>query len=413
MSDPTPRMRMMLATIHAAGSLVSLTLLIIVALDMHNLDDKHALHTELYTETSTFRHPCDGASGDKMVNYAGCMDGEDKGVKGHFVVVPGEEKLAWPETVTPVSFIIVACVVGLFYHGALAVNFATSNSVIDNVKAGVVSATGSAKYFSNVRAALKTLRYVHNVFIGIPLVWSIMALVGVGSFFDYILVASAHIGLFNSLAVWDRSGSSSQVFDALNYLVVGFFMCWYLFSAVNHEENALSEEVPKHGNLVMIVVVHTAYLFLYAAHLVLLRAATSSILAPFEMIWDVQVDIGYSILNVGYLLTVVVGVYANYKAICGAILKPVYPKDSTTPYEDDTDWYNVQLITTILVSTLVLLLVVAQTRQARKYLSSIVGGTGGSAKDEFGYVKSKFSKNAQPHEGAPILGSEYNDDDEC
>jgi len=329
------------------------------------------------------------------------------------VVVPGEVTLAWPETVTPVAFIIVACVVGLFYHGALAINFATSDSVIGTfVKDGLVTVTGSAKYFGNVRAALKTLRYVHNVFIGIPLVWSIMALVGVGSFFDYILVASAHIGLFNSLAVWDRSGSSSQVFDALNYLVVGFFLCWYLFSAVNHEENALVDEQPKHGALVMIVVVHTVYLFLYAAHLVLLRASTSAVLDGLEMWWDVQVDIGYSILNVGYLLTVSVGVYANYKAICRAILEPVFPKGSATPYEDGTDWYNVQLITTSVASVLVLLMVVAQTRQFRKNVFDS-GGTGKSAKDEFGYVKSKFSSNAQPHEGAPILGSEYNEDDEC
>lgn len=407
-SQPTDSMRNMLAATHGVGSVVSLALLIVVSLDMNNLHEKHVLRTALYTKSSAFEHPCgEKPEGSDDTFYADCI--HQGSLEQHFVITPGDPKLMWPETVTPTGFIIVACVVGLFYHGALAINFFTSNSVISSIKDGLVYATGSSKYFGNVRASLKTLRYVHNVFIGIPLVWSIMALVGVGSFFDYILVAAAHLGLFNSLAVWDRSGANSQVFDALNYMLVGIFLCWYLFAAVNHEDNSLSDEVPKHGNLAMVVVVHSVYLFLYAAHLLLLRASASSILAGLEMIWDVQVDIGYSILNVGYLLTIAVGVFANYKAICKAILEPVYPKGATNAYEDDTEWYDVQLYVTITTTVVVLALIVMQTRQFRV----LIGGK--PAKQEFGYVKSKFSNNAQPHEGAPILGSEYNDkdDDEC
>jgi len=410
----TPLLAKWLVRTHGVGALSAFGLLLGIGLDYSDTKTDHLIKTEIYTRSVGFVHPCGALppDGNATTYFSGCIS-KDTGVDNKFTLVPGTTTEF--ATVSPYMALLAALTFSLIYHALLAINFAVKGYPIttfleDNLK-GRGGGRG-AKYFKSTQASLKTLRTFRNIMVGVPLVWSIMCLVGVGELWDYILIGGLHLGLFTLLAQWDRDPGPTRLFDAAGYATLAVISSWYVIAATNHEDDTLSAAVPSHFQLSLVSGVHTAYIFLYGLHLLFLRSAgikfLGSITDGLEAIWDVQVDIGFAILNVGYLITTVFGVYANYKEISKAVFKPVYPD-----FVDDVDWYQRQDIATGVTTTVVLVAVVTQTFAFKYLLAStgIFGGEGSAtAKEDYGYVRSKYSTNAQPHEGEPILGEQYDDE---
>ena len=406
----TPLLAKWLVRVHGVGALSAAGMLVGIGMDYSDTKTDHLIKTEIYTRSVGFAHPCGALppGGNATTFFAGCIS-EEKAVDNKFVLVPGEttEFVA----VSPYMAILAALTFALIYHALLAINFGVKGYPITKFLEDKWKGKGGgrgAKYFKSTQASLKTLRTFRNVMVGVPLVWSIMCLVGVGDLWDYILIGGLHLGLFTLLAQWDRDPGPTRLFDAAGYATLAVISSWYIIAATSHEDDTLSDAVPSHFQLTLVSGFHTFYIFLYGLHLLFLRSAgikfLGSIADGLEAIWDVQVDIGFAILNVGYLITIVVGVYANYKEISKAVFTPVYPD-----FVDDVDWYQRQDIITALTTTVVLVAVVTQTF-AFKHLLGSTGEGSATATEDFGYVRSKYSVNAQPHEGEPILGLQYDDE---
>ena len=388
--DPTPLLAKRLGAVHAVGTISALILLVVISADYHGTEGDHLIKTEIYTRSVGFSHPCGALppGGNATTYFAGCIS-KDAGIDNNFILVPGETTNHL--RVSPYLGLLLPLTFSVIYHGLLVYNFWRTGTPVTKFFENVGSK------FVGVHESLKSLRYFRNVIVVGFLVWSIMCLVGVGNAWEYIITGGMHLGLFAMLAQWDRDQARLNWWGVGGYLTLATISSWYIFAATNHEDNTLSDAVPSHFQLALISGVHATYIFLYGLHLMFLR------LTPLDKFWDVQVDIGFAILNVGYLITIVVGVYANYKEISKGVFERVYPDD----FVDDMNWYDVQDIVTSVTSTVVLLAVLFNTFAAKRCLANRTGITATKAKDDYGYVRSKYSTNTQPHEGEPILGEQY------
>lgn len=391
--QPTPLLAKCLVSVHAAGALSALALFVGIVLDYSDTETDHLIKTEIYTRSVAFMHPC-GANASTFGD--GCIK------KNTFILVPGETESSF--AVSPYPAVLAALTFALIYHAMLAINFSVRGypitTFLEEKLKGVGGGGRGAKYFKNTQASLKTLRTFRNIMVGVPLVWSIMCLVGVGELWDYVLVGGLHLGLFTLLAQWDRDPGPTRLFDAAGYATLAVISSWYLIAATNHEDDTLSAAVPSHFQLTLVSGFHTAYIFLYGLHLLFLRSAgikfLGSIADGLEAVWDVQVDIGFAILNVGYLITISHGVFANYKELSKAVFTPVY-----VDFFDDSDWYENQNIFTGVTTTVVVVALVTQTVAFRWVL-----GSGARSAEEYGFVRSKFAHEQE----MPVLGEKYEDD---